>query len=80
MVFGMMTSYGLWTIGLIMCLDYFVLGLVIIFCYLFSVFNSLYLKGYVISLHRLSIGDGEIQGANGQEGQNKEDQWRNIDM
>ena len=57
-----------------MCMDYFVLGFVIIFCYLFSVFNSLYLKGYVISLHRISIGDGEIQGANGQEGQNKKDQ------
>ena len=36
------------------------------------------LQSYVIRLHRVSIGDGEIQGANGQEGQNKEDQWRNY--
>ena len=30
--------------------------------------------GYVNSLHRPRIGGGEIQGANGQEGQNKKDQ------
>ena len=41
--------------------------------------NSLYLFpciqiGYVISLHRLRIGGGEIQRSKGEEGQNKEDQ------
>ena len=30
------------------------------------------LISYVIRLHRLRIGGGEIQGTNGQEGQNKE--------
>ena len=38
---------------------------------LFPIFQS-----YVNRLHRVSIGDGEIQGANGQGGQNKKDQWR----
>ena len=52
-----------------MCMD-FVLGLVIIRCIYFPVFKF----GYVISLHRLRIGGGEIQRSKGEEGQNKEDQ------
>ena len=48
----------------------FVLGLVINSLYLFPCIQF----GYVIRLHRLRIGGGELQRSKGEEGQNKEDQ------
>ena len=56
--------------------------IILLFCNNYFVICSLYLFPcilirYVIRLHRLRIGGGEIQGTNGQEGQNKKNQGRN---
>ena len=58
----------------LLCFGNVIKYFVICFLYLFP---SIFI-GYVNSLHRTRIGGGEIQGAKGEEGQNKEDQRRNI--